>query len=319
MIKQKERRNKLVENKKKLYASIDLGSNTFHILIAEGSSSSSALKTIFKQRDYVFLSQNGVDKIDQDRYDLGIQTLLAYRKIIDEYGVENYKVIGTETLRLASNGPSFVSEALEKSRFKIDIIDGLQEANYIYEGVNAYLGEIEGTQLIMDIGGGSVEFIVFDKESKRWAHSFPIGISVLFNNFQDRDPIRDEDLDRLKEFLDTKTNLLREEVSKYNIQWLIGSAGSFEILQEMMKHRSKPESNKIKAQELIDLYQEIIVMDYDQRKNIPGLPIERVKLMPMALSLLVYVVKTLQIKEIVCSPYSLKEGVIFEMIRSKSV
>jgi len=130
-----------VGNRSRLYAAIDLGSNTFHILIAEGSKDSKILHTVFKQRDYVFLSQNGVEHIDQDRYDLGIQTLQKYRKFIDLHEVSNYKVIGTETLRLASNGSDFVREVKEKTDFDIEIIDGLKEANYIYYGVNAYLRE----------------------------------------------------------------------------------------------------------------------------------------------------------------------------------
>jgi len=335
-----------VGNRSRLYAAIDLGSNTFHILIAEGSKDSKILHTVFKQRDYVFLSQNGVEHIDQDRYDLGIQTLQKYRKFIDLHEVSNYKVIGTETLRLASNGSDFVREVKEKTDFDIEIIDGLKEANYIYYGVNAYLSELQSeiksedqssvkseiesytsndlassvargvdeTNIIMDIGGGSVEFIIFNRHTKKWAHSFPIGISILFNNFQSQDPIGKDDLARLDSFLIEKTELLSKEVSKYNIQCMIGSAGSFDILKEMMQHRIRTNENRIAVQDFIELYNGIIPLDFEQRKNIPGLPIERVKLMPMALSLLLYVIKTLNIKKIICCPYSLKEGVIYEMI-----
>lgn len=300
----------------KRLASIDLGSNTFHILIVEVMDSGAGFTPLHRVRDYVYLSKGGVESIDEDRYASGLQTLTKYKQLLEEYGVEQCRIIGTETLRIASNGADFVQEVKDVLNLEIEIIDGNQEAAYIHKGVKLFLGLVEKPTLIMDIGGGSVEFVIFDNNKVFWSHSFKIGISVLHNRFQRNDPMSPQELGLVNRHLDSALKVLQSKLHEFKIDVMVGSAGSFEIVKSMMEHRGTDKSEPISSRSFQKLYEEIILLDYDQRVNIPGLPIERVKLMPMALTLLKSILDLGFVKDIYCSPYSMKEGVIYEMMQA---
>lgn len=299
---------------KEVLASIDLGSNTFHILIVKVDSTSQKFEVVHRQRDYVFLSKEGVKHIGNDSYKLGIETLKTYRSFLDKYKVAKWRVIGTETLRIADNGANFVSDALKKADLDIEIIDGITEAKYIYNGVKFFLGETSETYLIMDIGGGSVEFVIFNNQELLWSHSFAIGISVLYNQFQKHDPILKEEILAIREKLNESLMLLNEKLTDYDIHTLVGSAGSFEIVKTMLEYRTSVEQDVILVSDFKSLYNDVINLNHKERVSIPGLPIERVRLMPMAITLLDFVLDYSGVEKIICSPYSLKEGVIYEML-----
>ena len=138
-------------------AIIDLGTNTFNLLICDKKGESQ--KTIFKNKIAVKLGEGGIDKgiIDQAPYQRGIKALEDHLNTIKEYDVDKVRAFATSAIRSTKNGADFVSEVFEKLALKIEVIDGDKEAELIYQGVRKAIQFDLDYKLIMDIGGGSTE------------------------------------------------------------------------------------------------------------------------------------------------------------------
>lgn len=299
----------------KRFAAIDLGTNTFHILIVEKHNQAPFFSPIFRQREYVFLGRNGVEHISDESFEKGIETLKEFKKLIEFHQVDLVKVTGTEALRIADNGPQFVKEVKLTTNLEIEIIGGLTEASFIYKGVKAFLGKSEGDHLIMDIGGGSVEFIHFNNEEMIWAESFPIGISVLFNNFQKNDPLSSKEINDTQSFLFEKLENLINHIQTYEFEALIGSAGSFEVITSILEGKINGSIDGSFSRDLFqEIYHDILPLNLEDRLEYPGIPKERVKLIPIAMVLIEYVLEIAKIRKVIVSPFALKEGVISELI-----
>ncbi len=299
---------------KKRFASIDLGTNTFHILIAEKQEDNRFVK-VFQKREYVYLGKDGVGHINEESFQKGIETLTIFQDLMQQHQVSKYRITGTATLRRADNGPLFCREIKSRLDLDIDIIDGKKEAEYIYKGVRSYLSDPSGKYLIMDIGGGSVEFIHFDQEKMLFSQSFPIGISVLYNKFQRNDPLTAEEIEEVENWLQHQLKDLEEYIENQEVHTMIGSAGSFEVINAILeKALSKENVGCFTTEEFLKIYEGIIPLSKEERIQYPGIPEERVTLIPIAIVLIRFVLIHFKIGAVLYSPYALKEGVISEMI-----
>ena len=183
-------------------AVIDCGTNTFHLLVVEMRPGSSSFVQVHKQRQYVRLGREGLDRIGAAPFQRGVDCIAVFREKMRELGVAKYRAFGTEALRRASNGPDFVRAVQAGSGVEIQLISGDEEARLIHLGVKQAVPFFEGKTLIMDIGGGSVEFIIASEEEVHWAQSFPIGVQVLFSRFHKSDPMLPSEATALLQHLD---------------------------------------------------------------------------------------------------------------------
>ena len=303
-----------LEETQERFAAIDLGTNTFHILIAEKKEFGGFAK-VHQQREYVYLGKDGVEHINDASFQKGIETLEEFANLMSKFKVVKYKMTGTETFRQADNGHKFIEEVKSKFNLNIDIINGQKEAEYIYKGVKAYLSKPSGKYLIMDIGGGSVEFIHFDAEKMLYSESFPIGISVLHKNFQRTDPLGKDQIIETQNWLEEKLQNLTKYLQNEKVDALVGSAGSFEVLSSILKGGLQKEiGGSFTSQEYERIYQEVIPLGKEERLNYPGIAKERVVLIPIAMVLIDFVLKHYGIQEVLVSPYALKEGIIADFI-----
>ena len=160
-------------------AIIDLGTNTFNLLICDKKDESD--KIIFKNKISVKLGEGGIDKgiIADAPYQRGIKALEDHLNTIKKYEVDKHRAFATSAIRSTKNGSDFVREVFEKLALKIEVIDGDKEAELIYQGVKkAILFDLD-YKLIMDIGGGSTEFIIANAKGVRWKKSYLLGVSRL--------------------------------------------------------------------------------------------------------------------------------------------
>jgi len=298
------------------YAIIDLGSNTFHLLIASVDENLK-VHIHFKERVYVKLAQEGVGKIGNTPFRRGIETLKKFRFLLDEYGVKRYRALGTATLRKASNAPDFLKEALETAEIDIEIIQGEEEAKLIYKGVLAANGEISDKAMIMDIGGGSVEFIVYSKDQIHWYESFPVGVAVLKNKFQNTGPMTPDILNSINDWLNEKLHTLRLALDRHQPTLLIGASGTFEVLDEAMGIPSSNENfRNIDFSNFHNICNQILQANEQEIQDLEWIPAERKDLIQVAFALLLWVIKESNIKEIAISQYAMKEGAIFQIATS---
>lgn len=291
-------------------AVIDLGTNTFHLLIVDISDSK--FDVIFKERKYVYLGENGVNTISDAAYHRGIDVLVHFKEIIAGYDdVLSIEAFGTSALRNASNSKLFVDEAFAKTGIAIEIISGDREADLIAKGVGLLYNKHK-YHLVMDIGGGSVEFILGNDEIT-WKKSFNIGIAVLYQMFYKSEPIGADHLEELDQYLSSQLVELRKELNDCDSIDLIGAAGTFEVLSQKVK-TSPQQLHKIEPKYIFDLFDEVKNLTLEERVAHPMIPESRAKYIVVGLAIITHVLALKQFETVLISPFALKEGVIAQYL-----
>lgn len=303
-------------------AVMDLGTNTFHLLIAEGSAAD--YKEIVHEHDSVKLGEGGINKgiIQPAAYERGINTMQKFRDEIEKHGVKDAKAIATSALRNASNGRKFIADVADKTGIEIELIDGEQEAEYIYKGVKLAGGLTDKTALIMDIGGGSVEFILCNTNTILWKQSFEIGAARLMDKFHRNDPIPADSINSLNLYLEEQLTSLIAVASKYPVGALIGSSGAFETFVELTaleKGNSFDlaiKNHDFNLADIINITDKLIASSHNERKDMKGIIPIRVDMIVVASLMTRFIIEKLGITKVRMSTYSLKEGVLAEMMNT---
>ncbi|MDF1698000.1 MAG: hypothetical protein P1U56_19290 [Saprospiraceae bacterium] len=292
---------------------IDLGSNTFHLLVAKKRSSTS-FETIYKERKFVGLAEKGIEYLSQQSIQKGIKALEGFKKTLSESNVSNIKIIGTAALRTAKNNEEFLQLVSDKLNYEVEVIDGEREADLIFKGVTL-LHPLQKNHVIMDIGGGSVEFILVQNGKNTWSKSYNIGIGVLHNNFHHSEPISKKEIEILNKFLTTELKELSSIQSDIEIHSLIGASGSFEVVETMNgKEVNYHSISEVSIPIFHSVSSKIINASLVERENMDGLPPSRTKMIVVAMLLIEKVIEIIAPKNIWISPYALKEGVLSELI-----
>jgi exopolyphosphatase/guanosine-5'-triphosphate,3'-diphosphate pyrophosphatase len=297
-------------------AVIDIGTNTFNLLIASMSGS----KLIFEhvEKKFVFLGKGGINRntIQEDAFERGIKTLQSFSKKAKKHQVQETIAIATSAVRSANNGNKFVNEALNKAGIEINIITGSTEAEYIYKG--AKLATQFGTKpiLLMDIGGGSTEFIICNENQIFWKQSFEIGVIRLFEKFHQNDPVSKEEISNIEQYLTNQLNALFKAIKQYKINTLIGSAGAFTSLAKIIvsynnsgEKMKKTSEYEFDINQFNEIHNNILHSTLEERLETPGLVKKRAPTIVVGTILVNFIIHQFKIENFKLARYALKEGV----------
>lgn len=299
-------------------AIIDLGTNTFHLLVADIGPSN--VLVLHKEKRSVKIGAGGINhgKITKPAKKRALKTLNGFRETMTSMGVQSSYVTATSAFRNASNGPSLADEIFKQTGLKVDIIDGQQEATLIYQGVKQALDLGTSSSLIIDIGGGSVEFIIGNQKSIQWMHSFEIGAQRLMDQFHTHDPISHREIKSLESFLDRPLVSLASAMEQYNPKTLVGSSGTFDTLSHIHSLKQGLDKSDNPEQPLSvagfkEIYKELVIKDRAERLKIPGMIEMRVDMIVVACCLIDYILDRFTLPDIRVSSYALKEGALFDV------
>ena len=290
-------------------AVIDLGTNTFNLLIFQKIDSQ--FQSIHSERIAVGLGQDGITKnfISRDAYLRGLNALIEFKKRCEEFNVQQIHAVGTSALRGAENALTFCSEVFLKTGISIEIISGTKEAELIYKGVSLAHDFVQ-TSCIMDIGGGSTEFIFTNSKGVIDSNSFDIGVSRIIQKFNIGEQLNETTIFQLESHFEKKCGSF---FRKNHASTLVGSSGSFESYYELINHSKYLEtcsSVKLDTEKLFKILEYLIhstgqVRDKDNRI----VPIRKSMIHIAALKTR-WVINQLKCSEIWLSSASLKEGVM---------
>lgn len=297
-------------------AIIDLGTNTFHLLIAEQVKEQYAF--IYRERLAVRLGQRGINEgiIQPDAIDRAIRALSSFRTTIDQYDATAIFAFGTSALRNAKNGNEVVAAFKEKAGIDVSIISGDREAELIFMGVRSGLALGDDYSLVMDIGGGSVEFIIGNQKEIVWKQSFEIGAQRLLEMFHHTDPIPLQEIDQLNRYFVAQLSPLFNALAQWKPETLIGSSGTFDTLSDIycIKHNLNKGTEDIETPLTLhgfyDIYAELLIKDRQARMAIPGMIEMRVDMIVVACCLINFLLGQYSFKQIRVSTYALKEGIL---------
>lgn len=301
-------------------AVIDLGTNTFHLLLA--SVHEDGFETLYKEKIAVTIGQGGINEgyITEAAKTRALNALISFKKVIAAEGVSQIYATATSAIRNAKNGLDFKQEIYEKTGFRILIINGKQEADYIHLGVSKAVKIGQGTSIIMDIGGGSIEFIICNNDKMFWKGSFEIGAQRLLDKFHYHDPIIQDEITNLENYLTEKLSDLDAIMQKYQPATLIGSSGTFDTLSDIYTFENNIVRNlsdtelPLPVDKYHNIHLELIHKNREQRLMIPGMIELRVDMIVVASCLISFILKKYAIKNMRVSTYALKEGLLYSII-----
>lgn len=292
---------------------IDLGTNTFHLLIVDLSPEGS-WQEIMRERIYVKLGEGGMQYIVEDAFKRALEAMERYRETCDAHHVSRIIATGTACLRTARNAPDLVSKIRSRAGISVSVIGGDREAALISKGIIMSLPEIRNPFLIMDIGGGSVEFILCDAQGEiLFSNSYPIGVALLFHQYHKHDPISAVELAAITEMLENRLDDLFAACSQFEYLDLVGASGTFEVLADVMAaSRPTPQITEIEPGSFFPFYEKVLKSHYAERLDMPEIPDTRADLIVVALFLIRFILSRCTFQRIIVSQYALKEGIIKE-------
>lgn len=302
-------------------AVIDLGTNTFNLLIAQ-TGLNKEVKILFRTKKAVKLLQQSKNEylISTDAISRAADTLIGYKKLLHKFNVEKTILIGTSAIRNAKNQSKFISEIKNKTGFVIEVISGEKEAEYIYYGVKSTVQLNSETVLILDIGGGSNEFIIANANELLWKKSYEMGIARLIKQFKLSDPITKTEIEQLENYFTEKLPDLKKACEEFNVKKMLGSSGSFDTLTELIESGRNPAILKNNSyyeynmDEYIHVHDALLNSTLQERLNMPGMIQLRADMIVVASVLIHYVIKYLSLEKLSMSTASLKEGVLYKKI-----
>ena len=306
-------------------AVIDLGTNTFHLFIVDISEKE--LKTLYREKIAVKLGQNGISKgrIASDAKKRALHALHVFKDIIDQFEVEQVSGVATSAIRSAKNGKDLIDSIKEQTGIEIEIISGDKEAELIFEGVRAGIDLSDELCLTIDIGGGSVEFIIGNKTDIVWKRSFEIGAQRLLDKFHKQDPMPADNVQQMFDWLTAELKELTGAIKEFKPTRIIGCSGTFDTLSKIYLEAHNIQSDKDKTSFLLpvkayrDTHRELLIKDREGRLSIAGMATMRVDMIVVASVLISFVLEHMEVSEITCCHYALKEGLIYSNEHHKPI
>lgn len=292
-------------------AVIDLGTNTFNLLIAEVKKED--IEVLHAEKNGVALGMGGINEgvLSKEAMTRGLTALQQFKMQCDTWQVHEVRAIGTSALRGAANQEEFCQRVLDELGWKIEVVDGLREAELIYKGVRSIYPFPEKS-LIVDIGGGSTEFILADASGVLDMASFNIGVSRIYQMFQFNDPISSVNQRNIIDFLE---KLIDDRMDDWDVRTLIGSSGSFETFYALHKRELIEKKSNIFSFHINDLRkvtESMIQSTLGEREKSPWIIPIRQKMMPITSVKVNWILNKFNIQSVYISPYSLKEGALFD-------
>lgn len=301
-------------------AIIDLGTNTCNLLIAGYNKQSSQI--LYQGKEVVKLGKKGLDKniLAEDGLERAIQAIQKQLEIIRNYDTSHLVALATSAIREAINQDWFLHEIKEKTGVELSVISGEKEADLIFKGVKLAFREIEDHSIILDIGGGSNEFILTEAGAPIWKQSFPLGMARIINQIPPSNPITPEEIIQIRNYFETGLDLLWKRSLGLETTSLIGCSGAFDTLADLIDQTNPGSKNRIKQElKLSDferIYKQLIESSIADRTEMKGMESIRIEMIVPSVIFIKLVIDRLKIQKIHQTDFALREGILYELIFS---
>lgn len=307
-------------------AIIDMGTNTFNLLVAEAGEGES-YSIICSGKEPVKLGEGGINKrvIAPPAYERGIAAMKRLSNLVREFKADHVFAFATSAIRSAENGLQFIEEVNEKFGIPVELISGDREAELIYYGVRQ-AGDL-GTRksLILDIGGGSNELIIANRNTIFWKESFPLGMARLFERFNPSDPIKSNEIQSIEDYIEEHLTSFFKAMLEHKPVTLIGASGSFDTFRALIHSENgisnydkmKPPCFDIPLEDFNRLNSKLTKSTREERINMKGMEPVRVEMIVIASVFVNFLLQKTMLKHMVQCSYSLKEGALDRIIRNQ--
>jgi len=309
-------------------AAIDVGSNTIRLLI--GNVQNNRIRHILYERKITRLAE-GINQfriLRDDRIEASVTVLKEFSSIIERNSVKTVSAVATSALREAFNAKVFIERVHADTGISINVIEGEKEAELTLKGMLSSFTDLPQNNchsiLIIDIGGGSTEWILCNEKNPVAMGSIPIGVIKLLENCIKTDPVSEADISALNREIISSLEILKKSIRNQidKKTCFIGTAGTFSTLASIdlnleVYSREKMHLHRIPLNRLLDIRDRLAALPVKERMNVSGLEPDRADLIIPGIQFTINIMESLSFDELTVSEYGLLEGVLLETLRER--
>ena len=314
-----------------LVAAVDLGSNSFRMLVAQAfnTSSGTQLRPIDTLRESVRLAAGLTDNklLGNDAYQRGLTAIRRFGERIRGFDPANVRAVATNTLRVAKNSRQFIDDAQDALGFPIEVIAGVEEARLIYIGASHEVQAVQGNRLVVDIGGGSTEFIIGKGYEPKLLESLYIGCVSHSMRFFPKGNIDAHAFKEAELAARREIQVISGAYLKSGWKQAIGSSGTARALADLITAndfngqgdgltmgRVNASSGLITREGLKALKKHLLKYEHVSQVELIGLKDDRRSVWPGGLAIMLAVFDELGIEEMEVTDAALRSGVLYDLL-----
>lgn len=294
-----------------IYAVIDLGSNSFHMLMVKVVGGSVQIIGRVKRKVRLAAGLNDNLVLSQKAMQRGLECLALFAERLQDIPSQNIRIVGTATLRLARNVKSFLKEAELILGQHIRVISGEEEARLIYQGV-AHTSNSMHQRLVIDIGGASTEIVIGQGFEPRHLASLNMGCVTFLERFFADQQLSQHNFSAAIQAAEREISRVQQAFLTLGWDYAVGASGTVQAIQEMLIAQGKDEV--ITLPKLETILQQVISCHSCEQLDLPGLAQERRSVFPSGLAILLALFRCLKIEGMTLSGGALREGVLYSML-----
>ncbi|GAK18897.1 LOW QUALITY PROTEIN: guanosine-5'-triphosphate,3'-diphosphate pyrophosphatase [Vibrio sp. JCM 19053] len=294
-----------------LYAAIDLGSNSFHMLVVRHIDGSVQTMAKIKRKVRLAAGLDEHNSLSMEAMQRGWDCLSLFAERLQDIPKQNIRIVGTATLRTATNVDVFLEKANQILGQPIEVITGEEEAATIYKGV-AHTSGGSGRRLVVDIGGASTELIIGEGFEAKALTSLKMGCVTWLETSLKIRQLNARNFDAAIEGAKQTIQPILERYTEIGWDVCVGASGTVQALQEIMLAQGMDEV--ITHSKLKRLQKQAMLADHLEELDIEGLTLERALVFPSGLSILIAVFELLEIDAMTLAGGALREGLVYEMV-----
>jgi exopolyphosphatase/guanosine-5'-triphosphate,3'-diphosphate pyrophosphatase len=305
-------------------AALDLGSNSFHLLVADVHPDGT-FTPVAREKDMLRLGDDVAREgsIPPSTAERAVAAVRRLERLASGLGAREVTAKATSAIRTASNGSELVDRIEAETGIEVEVISGLEEARLIFAAVRASVVIDPRPALCIDIGGGSVELMIGDAAGMRWATSVPLGVGRLTAELVENDPPSKGDRRRLEARVREVLEPFGPEVAARRPRMAVGTSGTLNDLAlmgaaiELGEVPASANGLRVKRGAFLELHDRLMAAKASERRRFPGLEEpRRAELLPAGSTILVVVLDLFGLDELTVSDWALREGIVLDAVQS---
>jgi exopolyphosphatase/guanosine-5'-triphosphate,3'-diphosphate pyrophosphatase len=304
-----------------LFGAIDVGTNSIHLIVVEFDSTFDTTRVVYKDREMVRLGSDDAmehGRLSERAMAKGIDAIARFADAAKKRGAERIRAVATSAVREADNGEEFRARVEAQAGIPLEILSAIEEARLIHLGVSSGYPIYDRLACIVDIGGGSTEFIVADGERPYLLDSVKLGSLRLYDRFL-RGKTSPRALKQLNAHIRETLEPLMERVRRYRIDDVIGTSGTLmglaalDIAAQGLA-MTRTHGYTITRDRLEALQKQMLAMSESERRRMPGMNPRRADIIVAGNAIIIAALHEMDRTEIVICERALRDGIIVDLV-----
>ena len=303
-------------------AAVDIGTNSIHLVIVEVDPAGQEFKILDREKEIVRLGKGSTDMkhLSKRAMDRSLAVLRRFKALADARRAP-LRAVATSAVREATNQEEFRTRARREAGVAIEVISGFEEARLIYQGVLKALPVYGKKVLLVDIGGGSTEFLLGQKDTVHYDNSLKLGAIRLTERFFPSPTIRRREIEECRRFIRGTLNPVARELKPREWDLAVGTSGTIESVAQMTRALRGEDRNgglnhfRFTREELDQIVEQVLeAKTLRQREKVEGLDPDRADIISAGVLILEQIFEELELGRMTVSGYALREGLVIDTI-----